>query len=246
MIRQTDSLRADRLLAGLGYGSRKDVGILIHNEEFLVDGVAIRDPARKLTMQEARRATLCGEPLDPLPSLTILLHKPQGYICSRDDSGMLVYDLLPPRFARRSPSLSCAGRLDADSTGLVLLTDDGQLAHRITSPRTHLPKRYRATLEDPLRPETAETFAAGTLMLDGEKNPLKPVELTVIDPHTADLVLREGRYHQIRRMFAAVGNHVTALHRYRIGGLEAGDLAPGAWRALDERDIAALLTDVIR
>ncbi|HRC26209.1 MAG TPA: pseudouridine synthase [Alphaproteobacteria bacterium] len=239
-------VRADRLLAGLGYGTRRDAASFIYGGELRVGDRTIDDPATRLSKAEALAAMLSGEALDPLAPLTILLHKPAGYVCSRDDAGSLVYDLLPPRFARRTPVLSCAGRLDALSTGMVILTDDGQLVHKIISPRTHPPKYYRVVAQDPFRSDTAHVFESGTLMLDGEKKPLRPVSMSLRDERTADLVLREGRYHQIRRMVAAVGNCVESLHRYRIGGLELGDLASGAYRILDERDVAALFADVVR
>lgn len=238
-------LRADRLLAGLGYGSRREVAGLIDTGALCVDGQPVEDPSAKLSPDQARRATLSGEALDPLAPLTIMLHKPAGFVCSREDSGQIVYDLLPDRFSRRVPGLSCAGRLDRDSTGIVLMTDDGQLLHRLIAPKSHPPKYYRATLEDPLRPDTAEIFAAGTLMLDGEKKPLKPVALKALDSHTAQLILHEGRYHQIRRMFAAIGNCVSTLHRFRIGGLDLDPLSPGTYRILNERDVAALFADVL-
>lgn len=239
------NIRADRILAGLGYGSRRDVAGRIYAGDLCVDGRIIDDPATKLSPAQMRVATLAGEALDPLSPLTILLHKPAGYVCSREDSGQIVYDLLPERFSRRVPGLSCAGRLDRDSTGMVLMTDDGQLLHRLIAPKSHPPKYYRASLEDPLRADAAEIFASGTLMLDGEKKPLKPVALRALDSHTAELILHEGRYHQIRRMFAAIGNCVCALHRFRIGRLELGDLSPGTYRRLDDRDVAALFADVL-
>ena len=165
-----------------------------------------------------------------------MLHKPLGVTCSTKDTGRLVYDLLPPRYRLRDPLLSTVGRLDRDTSGLLLLTDDGQLLHRIIAPKSRLPKVYLATLAQDLRGDEAALFAAGTLVLDGEKTPLLPAELDVLDARRARLTLHEGRYHQVRRMFAAVGNHVDALHRERVGGLTLGDLPDGQWRALDEGD----------
>ena len=133
-----------------------------------------------------------------------------------------------------------AGRLDYDSEGLLLLTDDGGLLHRIISPKANLPKVYDATLAQDLRGDEAAIFASGTLMLESEQAPLAPAHLHVIDARHAQLTLTEGRYHQVRRMFAAVGNHVQALHRSRIGGLTLGDLAPGQWRLLDQGDLRQL------
>jgi len=183
-----------------------------------------------------------GEPLDPPAGLLVMLHKPVGYTCSTKDPGRIVYDLLPPRFRERAPLLSTVGRLDRDTSGLLLLTDDGALLHRIVSPKAHLPKRYEVTLAQDLRGDEAEIFARGELMLESEDTPLKPAELHVHDARHASLVLTEGRYHQVRRMFAAVGNHVDALHRSAVGGLALGDLPSGEWRAIDGMERAQLFS----
>ena len=224
-------------IANLGYGSRKQVQWLFREGRVTdADGeVLYADDAVPL---EAVR--IDGEPLDPPPGLLLMLHKPLGVTCSTKDTGRLVYDLLPPRYRLRDPLLSTVGRLDRDTSGLLLLTDDGQLLHRIIAPKSRLPKVYLATLAQDLRGDEAALFAAGTLVLDGEKTPLLPAELDVLDARRARLTLHEGRYHQVRRMFAAVGNHVDALHRERVGGLTLGDLPDGQWRALDEGDRARL------
>lgn len=181
-----------------------------------------------------------GEPLDPPQGLLLALNKPTGVTCSSKDAGRVVYDLLPPRFRLRNPALSTVGRLDRDTSGLLLLTDDGQLLHRIIAPKSSVPKVYRATLAQDLRGDEAALFASGTLMLDGEKAPLLPAGLEPIDARNARLTLHEGRYHQARRMFAAVGNHVVALHRERIGGLALDGLPEGEWRILGDADRARL------
>jgi len=224
-------------IANLGYGSRKQVQWLFREGRVTdADGeVLYADDAVPL---EAVR--IDGEPLDPPPGLLLMLHKPLGVTCSTKDAGRLVFDLLPPRYRLRDPLLSTVGRLDRETSGLLLLTDDGQLLHRIIAPKSRLPKVYLATLAQDLRGDEAALFAAGTLMLDGEKTPLLPAELEVLEARRARLTLHEGRYHQVRRMFAAVGNHVEALHRERVGGLTLGDLPDGQWRVLDEGDRARL------
>jgi 16S rRNA pseudouridine516 synthase len=189
---------------------------------------------------EPARIRIDGEPLDPPAGLLLMLHKPVGYTCSTKDPGRIVYDLLPPRFRLRSPLLSTVGRLDRDTRGLLLMTDDGALLHRSVSPTSQLAKRYDATLAQDLRGNEADLFASGTLMLEAETTSLAPATLEVCDARHASLLLTEGRYHQVRRMFAAVGNHVDALHRSAIGGLELGDLPVGEWRALDEADRARM------
>ncbi|HEX2595316.1 MAG TPA: 16S rRNA pseudouridine(516) synthase, partial [Luteimonas sp.] len=168
------------------------------------------------------------------------LHKPLGVTCSTRDPGRVVHDLLPPRFRLRTPLLSTVGRLDRDTSGLLLLTDDGALLHRIVSPKSKLAKTYEATLAQDLRGDEAALFASGTLLLESETTPLAPAALAVVDPRHARLLLTEGRYHQVRRMFAAAGNHVEALHRSRVGGLALGELAPGQWRILDGADLQQL------
>jgi 16S rRNA pseudouridine516 synthase len=231
-----------RRIANLGYGTRKQVTALFRegrvthaNGEVLYADDELDVHARH---EDVR---IDGEPLDPPPGLLLMLHKPVGVTCSTKDQGRLVYDLLPPRFRLRDPLLSTVGRLDRDTSGLLLFTDDGALLHRIISPKAELPKVYEATLAHPLRGDEADIFASGTLMLESETKPLLPAELTVLDDGRARLVLHEGRYHQVRRMFAAVGNHVEALHRPQVGGLALGDLAPGQWRRVDAGECERLL-----
>lgn len=224
-------------LANLGYGSRKEVQWMFREGRITdADGEVLY--ADDQVGHDTIRVD--GEPLDPPQGLLLMLNKPVGYTCSTKDSGRIVYDLLPPRFRLRSPLLSTVGRLDRDTSGLLLLTDDGGLLHRIVSPKSQLSKRYDATLAQDLRGDEGDVFAGGTLMLESEQTPLKPATLEVRDPRHASLVLTEGRYHQVRRMFAAVGNHVEALHRSAIGGLSLDDLAPGEWRALGDEDRARL------
>ena len=224
-------------IANLGYGSRKQV-------QWLFREGRVTDAAGEVLYADDKVAHeaifIDGEPLDPPPGLIVMLHKPAGYTCSTKDQGRLVYDLLPDRFRDRDPVLSTVGRLDRDTSGLLLMTDDGQLLHRIVSPKSRLDKIYEATLAEDLRGDEAQRFAAGTLLLDGDDKPLLPAELDVLGPRQARLTLHEGRYHQVRRMFAAVGNHVQALHRAQIGGLTLGDLPQGQWRALEPADLDVL------
>ena len=226
-----------RYLANLGYGTRRDVEWMLREGRITdADGEVLYGDDK--VPHEAIR--IDGEGLDPPPGLVLMLNKPTGVTCSTKDHGRLVYDLLPERFALRDPVVSTVGRLDRDTSGLLLLTDDGQLLHRITSPKSGLDKVYEATLAQDLRGDEAATFASGGLMLEGEHKPLLPAELEVTGPRTARLTLHEGRYHQVRRMFAAVGNHVESLHRAQVGGLTLEGLEPGQWRYLDTADIDRL------
>jgi 16S rRNA pseudouridine516 synthase len=238
-----EQVRLDKLLANLGYGSRKEIAALARAGAVRLDGEPVKgaDERLALTAELQARLTIQGRPADPLPGMALMLHKPLGVTCSHKEAGPLVYDLLPARWRRRDPALSTVGRLDKDTSGLLLLTDDGALLHRIISPRSALTKRYRATLARPLTGGESAVFASGTLMLEGEDKPLLPAVLEPLSPTEAFLTITEGRYHQVRRMFAAVGNHVEALHRDRVGGLDLpGDLEPGAYRLMTAGDLAAL------
>ncbi len=235
------SVRLDRLLANMGYGSRREIAALAAAGQVMLDGQAIKKGDTKVLVARdlPARMTVRGAPLDPPPGLALMLHKPLGVTCSHKEVGALVYDLLPQRWKAREPAISTVGRLDKDTSGLLLLTDDGELLHRIISPRSNVPKRYLVTLARPMDGTEGATFAAGTLILEGEDKPLLPAELEVQSPTQAHLTIHEGRYHQVRRMFAAVGNHVEALHRDRVGGLALpDDLEPGRWRLLGDDDIA--------
>jgi len=226
-----------RYLANLGYGSRKEVAMMLRNG-WVTDRAGATLGEGSVVAHED--ILVDDEPLDPAPGLLLMLHKPVGYTCSTKDVGRLVYDLLPERWRLRDPVVSSVGRLDRDTSGLLLMTDDGALLHRITSPKSHLPKVYEATLASDLRGDEAAVFSAGTLMLDGEKEPLAPAVLDVLAPRLARITTIEGRYHQVRRMFAAVGNHVEALQRVRIGGLSLDGLEPGQWKLLSEAERARL------
>jgi len=252
-----NSVRLDRLLGNMGYGSRKDLQRLAKAGAISLDGQSIRDPGTKLAVHSdlERRLTIDDVPIDPLPGFVLMMHKPVGVTCSHKEAGPLVYDLLPDRWRRRKPAVSTVGRLDKDTSGLLLLTDDGAFLHRVTSPRHHVAKHYRVTLAHPLRGDAAATFASGTLRLHGDTQPLRPARLeansaspccthsyqtdNLMDNHATNplvvtVTIWEGRYHQVRRMFAALGNHVVALQRLRVGGLELpDDLEPGAYRRLD-------------
>ena len=226
-----------KLIANLGYGSRKDVTQLFRAGRITdTDGEVLY--ADDVVPHENIRVD--DEPLDPPPGLVLMLNKPLGVTCSRKDPGRVVYDLLPPRFNVRTPALSSVGRLDRDTTGLLLFTDDGALLHRIISPRAQVAKVYEATLAQDLRGDEGALFASGSLMLESEKEPLAPAQLQVLGPRHARLTVTEGRYHQVRRMFAAAGNHVETLQRVAVGALTLGELPLGEWRALDADEVATV------
>jgi len=241
---QLKTLRLDRLLANMGYGSRREIQHLASEGLITLDGAELTkaDQHIALTGDLSSRLMVNMQTLDPLPGLVLMLHKPLGVTCSHKDSGPLVYDLLPERWRRREPAISTIGRLDKETSGLLLLTDDGAFLHRVIAPKHQIEKRYQVTLDRPLTGNEVALFASGTLMLEGDKKPLFPASLTVDSPTRCTLTITEGRYHQVRRMFAATGNHVTALHRDKIGNLTLpDDLAPGALQLLNSEALANIL-----
>jgi 16S rRNA pseudouridine516 synthase len=226
-----------KLIANLGYGSRKEVAAMFREGRVTDAGGEVLYADDAIAHADVR---IDREPLDPPQGIVLMLHKPVGYTCSTRDPGRVVYDLLPPRFRLRSPIVSPVGRLDRDTSGLLLLTDDGALLHRIVSPKSGLSKVYEVSLTEDLRGDEVALFASGTLMLESEQTPLLPAAMEILGARAARLTLIEGRYHQVRRMFAAVGNHVQALHRSGIGGLALDGLASGASRTLSSEDVARL------
>ena len=228
--------RLDQILASLGYGSRREAHALVDEGRVTVRGELATDASRKVTPSDVR---VDGEPLDHPDGLLLLLNKPTGLVCSHDGyEGPTVYSLLPPRWQRRNPQVTSVGRLDKDTSGLLLLTDQTALVHRLTSPKHKVPKVYRATVDRDIADDTATRFASGTLLLKDEPKPCAPAELKLLSPREAEVTLTEGRYHQVRRMFAECGASVLTLERIRFGELELGGLAPGAWRELPLDDPA--------
>jgi 16S rRNA pseudouridine516 synthase len=235
------AVRLDKLLANLGYGSRREIAMMARAGRIALDDAPLLAADARLALADAARLIVAGKPIDPLPGLVLMLNKPLGVTCSHKEAGPLVYDLLPERWRRRDPPLSSVGRLDKDTSGLLLITDDGALLHRIIAPRASIAKRYRASLARPLRGDEAAIFAAGTLMLDGETRPLLPAALEPRGEREASVTIVEGRYHQVRRMFAALGNHVEALRREAVGGLALPDDSTlGEMTILDAAGIAAI------
>jgi 16S rRNA pseudouridine516 synthase len=226
--------RLDQYLANLGYCSRREARGWIDAGRVRVSGVPASDPGQK---SAAAAVTVDGEPLDHPEGLLLALHKPLGSVCSHDArEGPRVYDLLPSRWQRRNPQVTSVGRLDQDTTGLLLLTDQTGLVHRLTAPKHKIPKVYRAgfgrEVPESARRDLVALFAAGTLVLPGETDPCRPAPVAWPAPREAQITLIEGRHHQVRRMFASQGMIVKTLHRIRLGNLDLGDIAPGTWREL--------------
>ena len=223
-------MRLDQLLSRFGYCSRREAQAWAKAGRVTLDGVAMTKPEQRL---DPAAVLVDGKPLEFPSGLLVAFHKPAGCTCSHNPAeGPLIYELLPPAWMRRQPAPVTVGRLDKETSGLILLTDDGDLVHRLTSPKHEVIKTYEVTVDRDLPDGLAPVFAAGTLLLRGESKPCLPAELEITGPRTARLSIREGKFHQVRRMFASQGCTVTGLHRTRIGAMELGSLAPNAWREI--------------
>ena len=223
--------RLDQLVASCGYCSRREARGWLRRAGVTVDGVPEISPDRHVLPSQVR---IAGEPVDHPDGLVVMLHKVAGTVCTQaDGEGETVYAVLPERWRRRNPALSAAGRLDKDASGLLLLTDQGDLIHEWTSPRRAAAKVYHVTLDRPVDPSWIPVFAGGTLSIGEDGRTCLPAQLTVLGGHEAQLELHEGRFHQVKRMFAVLGALVIRLHRVRFGPFELGDLGPGQWRVVE-------------
>ena len=226
-------MRLDQYLANGTGLSRKDAKRAITGKRVQVNGQLCRSTSANINTGDS--VLLDGEPVTLPGELYLMLHKPAGVISATTDSNQpTALDLLPPELARQ---LHIAGRLDKDTTGLLLITSDGQWSHRVTSPRRDCPKTYRVQLAEPLTAEARQALEQG-IQLNGEDTATQPAQVLACSEQEIELTISEGRYHQVKRMLAAVGNHVTALHRQRIGAIELDTgLAPGQFRELTRSEI---------
>lgn len=223
-------IRADQLLSRYGYCSRSEARGWIRAGRLTLGGVKVDDPSTRV---DPRQVEVSGRPVEHPDGILAALHKPAGYVCSHDAAeGPRIYDLIPPQWLQRNPAATSIGRLDRDATGLILLTDLGGLVQRWTSPHAGVPKRYEVTLGIPANPDWLPLFASGTLRLHGEKQPCRPARLELVDSHRVRLELTEGRFHQVKRMFAAVDAPVVALHRSHFGPFALGQIQVGEWQIL--------------
>jgi 16S rRNA pseudouridine516 synthase len=219
--------RLDQLLASLGYGSRSAVRALIGKGRVQVRGKPACEHGLKVSPPDV---LVDGEALDHPEGILILLNKPAGLVCSHDPAeGPSVYGLIPARWRSRNPAVTSVGRLDKETTGLLLLTDRTALVHRLTSPKHKVAKVYRARLDRALPANAEALLSTGQFMIPGEDTPCAPAELRRLGPLSVEITLTEGRYHQVRRMLGALGSVVEELHRLSFGDLELGDLPFGSW-----------------
>ena len=238
-------LRLDRWLVTLGVGSRSEVQKLVRKGAVRVNGAPVSDPGKQVDETTAQ-LTVMGQPLDGRLTRHVMLHKPAGLLtAARDKKQPTVMDLLPEVYA----SIGCmpVGRLDKDTTGLLLLTTDGELNHRLLAPGRHVDKTYRAQVDGELDERHVAAFAAGMHVPEDGKEPAfdaQPAHMELAAPDTGVLTIHEGKFHQVKRMFRVVGREVIQLHRLSFGSLQLdADLPEGAWRELTEEEIAALYAD---
>lgn len=222
--------RLDQLLSSLGYCSRREAMAFVKEGRVKLGGVVVKRSDQRV---DAALITVDDLPLEAPDGLLAMLHKPVGYACTHSaDEGPNIYELLPSHWPDRNPVVTSVGRLDKDTSGLLLVSDIGSLVHRYTSPKSEIEKTYFVEVDKPLDPALLEVFAKGDLILRGEEKPCLPAKLEIVSDVTARLTITEGRYHQVRRMFASQGWHVEKLHRERFGPYELADLAEGEWRML--------------
>jgi len=232
--------RVDQILSSFGYCTRSQARNFLRDERVRVDGDVVRDPSMAA---DPASVTVDEQPIDRPHGIFVALHKPAGYVCTRDSGeGQTIFDLLPGWWRARKPLVTSVGRLDKETTGIILVTDRGDVVHRLTSPRSTVEKVYEVTVDRPLDAALTARFAAGTLLLDGEKSPCLPARLDRLSDTCCTVTLTEGRYHQVRRMFGAVGYLVTALHRSRFGAYTLEGLAPGEYRDVPA-DVPVLLLE---
>lgn len=230
-------MRLDKFLCDALGLTRKEATKVLKSGEVTVNDVPQKSGAYQLDEDccvewQSRRIALHGPRY-------IMLNKPEGFVCSHEDGhNQTVFVLLDEPNPHK---LHFAGRLDADTTGLLLMTDDGQWSHRITSPKHRCDKTYRVWLADPIQEHYVTRFAEG-IVLRNEKAPTRPATMEVIDQKQVLLTICEGKYHQVKRMFAALGNKVVGLHRERIGGIALDEtLEPGEYRYLTDEEVTSIV-----
>lgn len=232
-------MRLDKYICDCTGLTRNQAGKLIRQRAITVNGNVAKQAAMKLSA--ADEVQLDGESIRPIGLRYLVMNKPAGYVCGLDDPHHpAVFSLLDEPAAEKIHSV---GRLDVDTTGLLLLTDDGQWSHRISSPRHHIAKTYRVWTADSISADAVTQFEQGVVLRD-EPSPTKPAQLELVVSHEALLTIHEGRYHQVKRMFAALGNRVEQLHRERIGGLQLPpDLDLGEYRPLSADELLAVFAN---
>lgn len=239
MSTMTKKTTLERILHSQGFGSRKECRTMVRNEWVSVHGELITDPFVEFELS-GFQFEVEDEVWHYREQAYLMINKPPHYECSQKPiHHASIYSLLPEPIRERG--VQCIGRLDEDTTGLILLSDDGQFIHRMSSPKWKVPKVYQVTCKHPVDPDQVQTLLTG-VMLNDELEPLQALSVEQIDDLTIQMTLAQGKYHQVKRMVAAVSNRVEALHRVKIGPLTLPtDLAQGAWRWLTEAEVELLM-----
>lgn len=225
--------RIDAYLSGLGYCSRSEAKLFLKQNSVFIKDERVFNPSLKAKHSDI---TVNNEALDN-EKILIVLNKPKDYICSHNDAGKLIYSLLPKRLQNRNPKISTIGRLDIDTSGIILLTNDGELNHALTSPKKDIKKIYEVGLKEKLKGDEKEIFESSNIILKNEEKALKPAFLEVINEKLVYLTIVEGKYHQVKRMFAYVNNRVESLHRVEFAGFRLDGLKEGEFRIIEDFDI---------
>jgi 16S rRNA pseudouridine516 synthase len=233
-------MQASRILQSQGLGSRKDCQNLILHQQVYFDGVLITQPEQDFACDNLT-FSVAGVSYQFRSNAYLVMNKPAGYECSRQPRDHAsVFALLPEYLLRRG--VQCVGRLDQDTTGLLLFSDDGHFIHQHTSPKKQIGKTYRIACKHAYSSELINALLDGVLLND-EPLPIYARDCRALSDHVLEMVINEGKYHQVKRMIAAAGNRVETLHRCAIGGYKLpDDLSPGEWKWLDAEDILKLVT----
>jgi len=231
-----NKIKVGKFLSSKGYGSRKEIKKAIKNKQILEDSIIVEDFN---TLVTPSKVLFNGEKIKFYDKINIVINKPRGYTCARvgDDS---IFKLLPKIWLNRNPKINTAGRLDKDTTGMLIITDDGLLLHKIISPKHMVSKIYKVKLENKIGPRVKDIFESGELTIKNESKPCKPVLFNQIDSFNVTLTMYEGKYHQIKKMFTACDNKVIELSRIQLGSLTIENLNIGEWRELAKEDIGSL------
>ena len=229
-------MRLDKYISNATDLSRTDAKRIIKNGEVAIDDEIVTNPAQKISPDQT--VAIEGSVISMAKSRYFMMNKPAGVVSvTKDNHNPTAIGLM---YEHRSDELQIAGRLDIDTTGLLLITDDGKWNHRLTSPRSDCAKIYEVGLAEPIGADYAAALAKGVL-LEGEKHLCLPAHMEQIDDNHLTLSIAEGKYHQVKRMFAALGNHVASLHRFQVGGITLDtELEPGEYRPLTDLEIASI------
>ena len=234
-----NKIKIGKFLSSKGYGSRKEIKEAIKNKMISEDNVIIENFN---SLVNPRKVLVKGEKVEFYDKINIVINKPKGYVCTRSGINS-IFQLLPKIWLNRKPKVNTAGRLDKDTSGMLIITDDGNFLHKIISPKYKLSKVYKVKVEKKISINVKQIFESGGLIIKNEKKPCKPVLFNQIDSFNVILTMHEGKYHQIKKMFSMCDNKVVELSRIQLGSLSIENLKLGTWRELTEKERKLLFRD---